>query len=89
MLQLAGKSDNISMAIDAIYKGDKQTAHKALFDVYNNNYHTAITDVNEERAKMFKNNLSQLAAAKATHAVNDMDRQLADVNNPLVLIYKF
>ena len=49
-----------------------------MFDVYNDNYHSAITGLDEYRTNMLKNNMSRLAAVKANQVTTELDRARAD-----------
>lgn len=46
--------------------------HLSLFKGYNNTYHSAVQGVDERREKLFRNNLSGLAAAKTATVVNQL-----------------
>jgi len=53
---------------------------RPIFDTYNDDLHRAVASDNEETAKLFKNNVSRLAAAKANYTIQQLERCKADIN---------
>jgi len=51
-----------------------------IFDTYNNNLLRAVASDNEETAKLFKNNVSRLAAAKSNYTIQLLEKCKTDIN---------
>lgn len=66
---LANSRTLMTSAIRDIFEGQADEIHPAIFEVYNKNYHGAITSVfgtkDTELSQLFKLNLSKLAACKS------------------------
>lgn len=67
-LSATNKRTLFNQALKDIYNGNSTEVNQTIFDVYNKNYHDAITAVygtkQNEKAKLFRINLSKLAACK-------------------------
>jgi hypothetical protein len=80
-LAAPNKRSKINDAIKAIYDDKSDEINNELFNIYNSNYHSAITavfgDRKDELPQLFKINLSRLAAAKTFRATAEIDRSHA------------
>ncbi|MGE4542241.1 MAG: phage minor head protein, partial [Bacteroidales bacterium] len=79
-LQLVSRSEALNQAVEAVYKGDSSELIPALFETYNSNLHKAVSGVDPESAKLLKNNLTRMAAAKANYTAQLLQRARADKN---------
>ena len=76
--QLALKQKTLMEAAMEITKSDEMPLK--IFNVYNDNLHSAISDEDLERGKLFKNNLSRLAAAKTNLITRELQAAKWDKN---------
>jgi len=79
-LQLISRTEALNQAVEAVYKGDNSELIPALFETYNSNLHKAVSGVDPEAAKLLKNNLTRMAAAKANYTAQLLQRARADKN---------
>jgi len=79
-LQLANRQTDLNSAVEQIWQGKGSELMRPIFDTYNNDLHRAVASDNEETAKLFKNNVSRLAAAKANYTIKELERCKADIN---------
>lgn len=79
-LQLANRQVDLNSAVEQIWQGKGSELMRPIFDTYNDNLHLAVASDSEETAKLFKNNVSRLAAAKANYTIQQLERCKADIN---------
>jgi len=79
-LQLANRQVDLNAAVEQIWQGKGSELMRPIFDTYNDDLHRAVTSDNEESAKLFKNNVSRLAAAKDNYTIQQLERCKADIN---------
>jgi len=79
-LQLANRQVDLNSAVEQIWKGKGSELMRPIFDTYNDDLHRAVASDSEETAKLFKNNVSRLAAAKANYTIQQLERCKADIN---------
>lgn len=65
---------------DQIYNANSTELPTAVFEAYNTDLHAAVQGLDEERAKLLKNNLSRFSAAKTNNLVQQLDRARADAD---------
>ena len=79
-LQLANRQVDLNSAVEQIWQGKGSELMRPVFDTYNDDLHRAVASDSEETAKLFKNNVSRLAAAKANYTIQQLERCKADIN---------
>lgn len=76
-MQLAIRQPNLKAAAEAVYNGSSDEVIADIFNTYNSNYHSGIKGLDDEQAKMFKNNMSRLAAVKTNNVVQQLQQAKA------------
>lgn len=79
-LQLSSRQVDLNSAVEQIWQGKGSELMRPIFDTYNDDLHRAVASDSEETAKLFKNNVSRLAAAKANYTIQQLERCKADIN---------
>lgn len=84
-MQLANRQVDLNAAVEQIWQGKGSELMRPIFDTYNDDLHRAVDAVpslDPEKAKMFKNNVTRTAAAKANYNIQLLDkaRQAANGN---------
>ena len=79
-LQLANRQSVLNKAIEDIFNDKGDELMRPIFDTYNDNLHKAVTGVDEDTAKLLKNNLSRFAAAKSNYTIQLLERCKADAD---------
>lgn len=86
VLLLANRQKDLNAVIEYIWqgkdfkKGNPPDFYQEIFDVYNKNLLKAVSSDDPEMAKLLKNNVSRLAAAKTNYTIQLIYRCKADVN---------
>ena len=79
-LQLANRQTDLNSAVEQIWQGKGNELMRPIFDTYNDDLHRAVASDSEETAKLFKNNVSRLAAAKSNYTIQLLEGCKADIN---------
>ena len=79
-LQLANRQTDLNNAVEQIWQGKSSELMRPIFDTYNDDLHRAVASDNEETAKMFKNNVSRIAAAKSNYTIQLLEKCKTDAN---------
>lgn len=70
----------LNKAAEAIFNGDDAKLPPGIFNTYNDNLHKAVSGVDAESAKLLKNNLTRMAAAKANYTVELLKKARIEAN---------
>lgn len=76
-LQLANRQTDLNGAVEQIWQGKGSELMRPIFDTYNDDLHRAVDAVpslDEEKAKLFKNNVTRTASAKANYTIQLLDK---------------
>ena len=79
-MQLANRQTDLNSAVEQVWNGKGSELMRPIFDTYNDDLLRAVASDNEETAKLFKNNVSRMAAAKSNYTIQLLEKCKADVN---------
>ena len=93
ILQLTAKKDTINTVIGHVWENKVPTNTLSptalpLFDIYNSNYSSAISGLDEVKANMLKNNMAKLAACKTTKVMQALDSARTNTTDKAVFLDK-